>query len=183
MHFGVFDLETQRSAAQVGGWQRADRMGISCGVIYDAHKDVFNEYRENQISRLIADLKKFELIVGFNIKRFDYLVLKGYSDFDFTTLNTLDILEDIHHQLGFRLSLAHVAQETLGTTKTGDGLQALRWWKEGRLREIIDYCKMDVKLTRDLYLFGRQNGYLIFRNRDQKQVRIPVNWHTERFLK
>jgi DEAD/DEAH box helicase domain-containing protein len=69
-----------------------------------------------------------------------------------------------------------VAQETLGTTKTGDGLQALKWWKEGRLREIIDYCKMDVKLTRDLYLYGRQNGYLIFRNRDQKQVRIPVNW-------
>jgi DEAD/DEAH box helicase domain-containing protein len=176
MPFGVFDLETQRSAADVGGWHRADRMGVSCGVIYDAQKDAFKEYRENQISRLIADLKEFELVVGFNIKRFDYLVLKGYSDFDFTSLNTLDILEDIHHQLGFRLSLAHVAQETLGTTKTGDGLQALRWWKEGRIREIIDYCKTDVKLTRDLYLFGRQNGYLIFRNRNQKKVRIPVNW-------
>jgi DEAD/DEAH box helicase domain-containing protein len=176
MHFGVFDLETQRSAAEVGGWQRADRMGISCGVIYDAQKDVFNEYSEEQISSLIADLKEFELVVGFNIRRFDFLVLKGYSDFDFTTLNTLDILEDIHRHLGFRLSLAHVTQETLGTTKTGDGLQALKWWKEGRLREIIDYCKMDVKLTRDLYLFGRQNGHIIFRNRDQKRVRIPVNW-------
>jgi DEAD/DEAH box helicase domain-containing protein len=176
MHFGVFDLETQRSAAQVGGWQRADRMGISCGVIYDAQKNVFKEYRENQISRLIADLKKVELVVGFNIKRFDYLVLKGYSDFDFTTLNTLDILEEIHHHLGFRLSLAHVTQETLGVTKTADGLQALQWWKEGRIHEIIEYCKMDVKLTRDLYLFGRQNGYLIFRNRDQKQIRIPVDW-------
>jgi DEAD/DEAH box helicase domain-containing protein len=176
MHFGVFDLETQRSAAEVGGWQRADRMGISCGVIYDAQKDVFNEYSEDQISRLIADLKEFELVIGFNIKRFDFLVLRGYSDFDFTTLNTLDILEDIHHHLGFRLSLAHVTQETLGTTKTGDGLQALKWWQEGRIREIIDYCKMDVKLTRDLYLFGRQNGHIIFRNRDQKRVRIPVNW-------
>jgi len=182
-NFGVFDLETQRSAAEVGGWHRADRMGISCGVIYDAQKNVFIEYTEDQISRLIADLKKFELIVGFNIIRFDFLVLKGYSDFDFTALNTLDILEDIHHHLGFRLSLAHVTQETLGTTKTGDGLQALRWWQEGRIREIIDYCKMDVKLTRDLYLFGRQNGYLIFSNRDQKRVRIPVNWHTDRFLK
>ena len=62
IHFGVFDLETQRSAAEVGGWHRADRMRVSCGVIYDAQKDVFNEYRENQISRLIADLKKFELV-------------------------------------------------------------------------------------------------------------------------
>jgi DEAD/DEAH box helicase domain-containing protein len=183
MNFGVFDLETQRSAAEVGGWHRADRMGISCGVIYNAQKNVFIEYTEDKISRLIADLKKFELIVGFNIKRFDFLVLKGYSDFDFTTLNTLDILEDIHHHLGFRLSLAHVTQETLGITKTGDGLQALRWWQAGRIREIIDYCKMDVKLTRDLYLFGRQNGYLIFSNRDQKRVRIPVNWNTDRFFK
>ena len=176
INFGVFDLETQRSAAEVGGWHRADRMGISCGVIYDAQKSIFIEYTEDKISRLIADLKNFELIVGFNIKRFDFRVLKGYSDFDFTTLNTLDILEDIHDHLGFRLSLAHVTLETLGNTKTGDGLQALRWWQQGRIREIIDYCKMDVKLTRDLYLFGRHNGYLIFRNRDQKRVRIPVKW-------
>ena len=183
LSFGVFDLETQRSAREVGGWHRADRMGLSCGVVYDSQKDRFNEYREKQISRLITDLKEFQLVVGFNIKRFDFLVLKGYSDFDFTTLNTLDILEDIHRHLGFRLSLAHLARETLGATKTGDGLQALKWWKEGRIREIIDYCRMDVQLTRDLYLFGRQNGYLIFRNRDQKKVRIPVNWNTGRFLK
>jgi DEAD/DEAH box helicase domain-containing protein len=182
LNFGVFDLETQRSAAEVGGWHRADRMGISCGVIYDAQKNVFIEYTEDKISHLISDLKKFELIVGFNIKRFDFLVLKGYSDFDFTTLNTLDILEDIHHHLGFRLSLAHVTQETLGTTKTGDGLQALRWWQEGRIRDIVDYCKMDVKLTRDLFLFGRQNGYLIFSNRSQKRMRVPVDWQTDRLL-
>jgi DEAD/DEAH box helicase domain-containing protein len=176
LEFGVFDLETRRSAAQVGGWHRADRMGMSCGVLYDSQKDVFIEYTADQISRLIADFRKFELIVGFNIKRFDYLVLKGYSDFDFTTLNTIDILEDIHHHLGFRLSLAHVAQETLGVTKTADGLQALQWWQEGRIRDLIDYCKMDVKLTRDLFLFGRKNGYLIFRNRKRNRVRIPVNW-------
>jgi DEAD/DEAH box helicase domain-containing protein len=64
----------------------------------------------------------------------------------------------------------------------GDGLQALQWWQEGRIREIIDYCKMDVKLTRDLFLFGRQNGYLIFSNRDGKKLRIPVNWRTDRLL-
>jgi DEAD/DEAH box helicase domain-containing protein len=151
-------------------------MGMSCGVIYDSQKDGFVEYTADQISRLIADLAKLELVVGFNIKRFDYLVLKGYSDFDFSALNTLDILEEIHRHLGFRLSLAHVAQETLGVTKTADGLQALKWWQQGRIREIIDYCRMDVKLTRDLFLFGRKNGYLIFRNRNGKRVRIPVNW-------
>ena len=183
LQFGVFDLETQRSAAEVGGWHRADRMGVSCGVIYDSHKDAFTEYTEDQISHLIADLKKFDLVVGFNIKRFDFQVLKGYSDFDFVTLNTLDILEDIHRLLGFRLSLAHVAQETLGVTKTGDGLQALQWWREGCIREIIDYCKMDVMLTRDLFLFGRQNGYLIYTLKDRRKARIPVNWQAEQLLK
>ena len=179
LHFGVFDLETQRSAAEVGGWHRADRMRISCGVLYDSQKNTFIEYFEDRIDRLIEDLQRLELIVGFNIKRFDYLVLKGYSDFDFSTLNTLDILETVHNHLGFRLSLAHLAQATLGTTKLADGLQALQWWKEGRINEIVDYCKMDVKLTRDLFVFGKQNGYLIFINRDQKMARIPVRWPTE----
>jgi len=179
LHFGVLDLETQRSAAEVGGWHHADRMRISCSVFYDSQTNRFVEYFENQIDRLIEDLQRVELIVGFNIKRFDYLVLKGYSDFDFATLNTLDILETVQNQLGFRLSLAHLAQATLGTTKLADGLQALQWWKEGRVKEIVEYCKMDVKLTRDLFTFGRQNGHLIFINRLQKKVRIPVPWQTD----
>lgn len=183
LHFGVLDLETQRSAAEVGGWHRADRMRISCGVLYDSQTDAFIEYFEDQIERLIEDLQQVELIVGFNISRFDYLVLRGYSDFDFLTLNTLDILETVRNYLGFRLSLAHLVHATLGATKQADGLQALQWWKEGRIKEIVDYCKMDVKLTRDLFIFGRQNGYLVFINRDQKRARIPVQWQTDRLHK
>jgi hypothetical protein len=64
LHFGVFDLETQRSAAKVGCWNRADRMGISCGVLYDSNKDTFTAYLEDQIARLIEDLQKVDLIVG-----------------------------------------------------------------------------------------------------------------------
>jgi DEAD/DEAH box helicase domain-containing protein len=183
LFYGVFDLETQRSAAEVGGWQHADRMGISCGVVYDARKKTFRSYLEHQTADLIAYLRRFDLVIGFNIKRFDYHVLKGYSSFDFTALNTLDILEEIHNHLGFRLSLAHLVQQTLNSNKTADGLQALRWWKQGRINDIIEYCKMDVRLTRDLFEFGRQKGYLIFRNRHQKKIRIPVNWQTERFFK
>ncbi len=182
LYYGVFDLETQRSAAEVGGWHHADRMGISCGVIYDARQKAFTSYLENQIERLIEHLKRFDVIVGFNIKRFDYRVLQGYSRFDFNSLITLDILEDIHHHLGFRLSLAHLAEETLNSHKTADGLQALRWWKQGRIQDIIDYCTMDVKLTRDIFRYGRDKGYLIFRNRDHVRVRIPVDWSTKRLL-
>jgi DEAD/DEAH box helicase domain-containing protein len=117
-----------------------------------------------------------DLVIGFNIKRFDFRVLRGYSDFDFKTLPTLDILEEVHNHLGYRLSLDHLAGVTLGVKKTADGLQALRWWKQGRIREIIDYCKADVEITKDLFLYGKDNGYLLFKNKAKKTVRIPVKW-------
>jgi DEAD/DEAH box helicase domain-containing protein len=176
LHFGVFDLETQRSAAEVGGWHRAHLMKISCAVLYDSREDRFIDFTENQIGQLIERLQTFDLIVGFNINRFDYQVLKGYSDFDFRTLKNLDILEAVEKYLGIRLSLAHLASATLGESKTADGLQALRWWQEGRLLEIIDYCRQDVKITRDLYCYGRDNRHLLFKDKRNQMVRIPVEW-------
>ncbi len=176
LHYGVFDLETQRSAADVGGWHRADLMKISCVVLYDSKENRFIDFTENQIPRFIERLQAVDLVVGFNIKRFDYQVLKGYSDFNFMQLNNLDILEEVKNCLGFRLSLAHFATITLGADKSGDGLQALRWWKQGRILEIIKYCRQDVKLTRDLFRYGRKNGHLVFKNRDGKNVRVPVDW-------
>lgn len=176
IRYGVLDLETRRSAAEVGGWGRADRMGISCVVVYDAGEDRYLEYLQDQIDALVEKLRELELVIGFNIKKFDYAVLGGHSGFDFQSLPTLDLLEKVKNQLGFRLSLDHLAGETLGAKKTADGLQALRWWKEGRLREIIDYCRADVEITRDLYRFGRDQGFLLFRNKAGRRVRAPVRW-------
>jgi DEAD/DEAH box helicase domain-containing protein len=175
-YFGVFDLETQRSALEVGGWQNADQMRISCAVLYDAGKDDFFEYVEGQVSQLIEHICRLELVVGFNLKRFDYKVLSHYADLDFSKLPTLDILQVISNQLGFRLSLDHLAGATLGFKKKADGLTALKWWQEGRISQIIDYCRKDVRITRDLYLFGKKNGYLLFRKKDNALMRVPVNW-------
>jgi DEAD/DEAH box helicase domain-containing protein len=175
-YYGVFDLETQRSAAEVGGWHRADKMGISCAILFDSRENVYLEFLEDQVHTFIDRLKQFDLVVGFNIKRFDYLVLSGYSETDFSRICTLDILEDVYNHLGFRLSLAHLAEITLNSRKSADGLQALRWWQQGRVDEILEYCRQDVRITRDLYLYGQQNGYLLFRNRVGDIVRIPVDW-------
>ena len=176
LHYGVFDLETQLSAAEVGGWHRADLMKISCAVLYDSKKDRYFDYLENQIPRFVEHLQALDLVIGFNIKRFDYQVLRGYTDFDFMKLANLDILEEVKNQLGFRLSLDHLASATLNARKSADGLQALRWWQEGRILEIIAYCRHDVKLTRDLYRYGRDKGYLIFEDKSNRKVRIPVDW-------
>lgn len=174
LRYGVFDLETQRSADEVGGWHRAHAMKVSCGVVYDAGDDTYTVYEEDRVPQLIDHLKHLDLVIGFNIKRFDYQVLKGYSDFDFKTLNTLDLLELVHEQLGFRLSLDHLAGQTLNAQKSGSGLDALRWWKQGRMDKIIDYCRKDVKLTRDLYLHARDHGYVIYRNREGERFRLRV---------
>lgn len=174
--FGVLDLETQRSAAEVGGWHRAHRMGISCAILFDSRAEQFLEFTENEVLQLIESLKNLELVVGFNIKRFDYRVLGGYADFDFNRLPTLDLLEAVHTHLGYRLSLDHLATVTLGVRKTANGLQALQWWKQGRMDRIVAYCRDDVAITRDLFLFGRNNGYVLFKDRIGRRLRIPVDW-------
>jgi len=171
----IFDIETQRSAKEVGGWHRADRMRISCAVLYDTKQKRFFQFYEDQALSLIGRLKRADLVVGFNSKCFDYRVLSRYSDFDFRKLHSLDILEEVHNYLGFRLSLDHLAQATLSVKKTADGLQALEWWRQGRIKEILTYCRADVEITRNLYLFGRKNRYLLF-NSKTGAMRIPVDW-------
>ena len=174
--YAVLDLETRRSAQEVGGWHRADSMGVSCVVVYDSATDAYRDYLQEDVPRLVGDLVEYDLVVGFNILRFDYAVLGGLSRFDFQTLPTLDLLNDIHASLGYRLSLEHLARETLGSAKSASGLQALRWWKEGRIGDIISYCRQDVAVTRDLFLFGVRHGHLLFRNKAEKIVRVPVDW-------
>ena len=175
-HFCILDIETQFSAEEVGGWHRADLMKVSCAVLYDSMADQYLEFTEERVLDLVDCLKAFNRVVGFNIKRFDYRVLSGYTDFDFKTIPTLDILEDVHQHLGYRLSLDHLSKTTLGAKKTADGLQALKWWKQGRVREIMAYCKADVKITKELYLYGKTNGYLLFTNKAKHTVRVPVKW-------
>lgn len=175
-NYGVLDIETQLSAQEVGGWQHAERMRVSCVVLYDAAQDSYFEFVEGQLPMLIEHLKRFDLVVGFNIKRFDYRVLSAYTDFDFVSLPTLDILESVKNRLGYRLSLDHLTSVTLGAGKTADGLDALRWWKEGKMAKILAYCRSDVAITRDLFRFGCENGYLLFQNKAKQTVRLPVDW-------
>jgi DEAD/DEAH box helicase domain-containing protein len=171
-----FDLETLRSAEEVGGWHQAARMGLALGVVFDRGRDEWRVYTEERARDLIIDLMSASRVVGFNVRRFDYEVLKGYAAADFTRVPTLDLLEDIHRILGFRLSLAHLAETTLGVAKAGDGLLSLQWVREGRWDLIEAYCRRDVEITARLFDFGRQNGHLLFRDRGGQRVRLPVSW-------
>ena len=178
----VFDLETQRSAAEVGGWHNAHLMRISLAVTYDSLEQRFTTFFEADVAQLLERLACADLVIGFNVRRFDYQVLRGYTDDDLSSLPTFDLLDEIHARLGFRLSLAHLGEETLGESKSADGLQALQWWKEGRVDRIEEYCRRDVALLRDLFDHAREHGHLLFRSRRGGKVRIPLRFSVEELI-
>jgi DEAD/DEAH box helicase domain-containing protein len=171
-----FDLETQRSAEEVGGWASVAKMGLSVAVVYDAARAVYVTYYETDVDRLLLDLALADRVVGFNIERFDLPVLSGYTDRDLGRIRTLDLLGVIHRCVGFRVSLNHLSEINLGESKAGDGLQSLRWWKEGRIDLIEQYCRKDVDVTRRLFELGRAQGFLLHRDKAGRTLRIPTSW-------
>lgn len=171
-----FDLETQRSADEVGGWQNIGRMGMSIGVTYNTARDEYKIYSERQVDDLIRDLQRADLVVGFNHLRFDYEVLHGYTALDLRQLPSLDLLIDLQNRLQHRLSLDAIATATFGVEKTAEGLQAIQWFREGKLMDIAEYCCYDVKLTRLVHEYGVSYQQLHYHNRFGKKLTVPVSW-------
>jgi DEAD/DEAH box helicase domain-containing protein len=171
-----FDLETQHSFDEVGGRHNLHKLGISVAVTYNTADKRYKPYTEASIGYLIDELKSADLVVGFNLFDFDYQVLRGYTDEPLQRLPTLDMLREIHRALGFRVGLGSLAEATLGVGKLADGLQAIRWWREGKIEELIAYCKQDVEVTRQLYEFGKQHKYLQFRDKRYRLQRVAVHW-------
>ncbi|MFC1862860.1 DEAD/DEAH box helicase, partial [Thermodesulfobacteriota bacterium] len=179
-----FDLETQKLAQEVGGWKNTHLMRISVAVIYDSIDKKFLSFTEDEVDDLLAHFEKADLIVGFNVKSFDYGVLRAYATNDLKELPTFDILEDIHQRLGFRLGLDHLAMETINKGKSADGFKAVEWFRKGEMKKLTDYCSRDVAATRDLFLYGLNNGHLIYKaKKSNKRMRLLVDWDLEELLK
>src|ERR1700687_3693332 len=160
-----FDLETQKSAEDVGGWDKISAMRMSIGVTYSTARRGYKIYREQQVDDLLAELQRADLVVGFNHLRFDYEVLHGYTSMDLRQLPTLDMLVEWQNTLHHRLSLDSIATATFGVEKTAEGLQAIKWFQEGKLLEIAEYCCYDVKITRLVHEYGVQQKQLHYTNR------------------
>jgi len=174
--YGVLDIETRYSADEVGGWNRADRMGVSIACLWDSEKEAMYDYEQDDMDSLVAHLQKFDMVIGFNHVKFDYAVLGGLHPFGFRSLPNLDLLVEVNYRLGYRVKLDNIASATLGVGKSADGLMALKWWKEGRLDLITEYCRQDVAVTRDVYLFGREHGHIFFTNKAKQKVKLPIEW-------
>ena len=171
-----FDLETQKSADDVGGWGYIHDMKLAVGVVWDSCEQEYFSYLEGAASELVKKLRTADLVVGFNVKKFDYGVLQPYADFDLQEINTFDMLIDVNKKLGHRLSLNHLAENTLNAEKSADGLVSLQWFKEGKIDKIIEYCKQDVEITRDLFLYGESHGYVKYSTRLGVAKDLKVDW-------
>jgi len=177
MNVVYFDLETQRTANDAGGWNKKQDMGMSVGVTYSTGTGVYRVYAERQVDELINQLMRADLVVGFNVVNFDYEVLLGYTILDLKEhVRTLDLMVEVEAKLGHRLALDSIAQATLGVGKTGDGLEAIRWWREGKVYEIAEYCCFDVKVTKLVHEYGSRHKQLHFTDRFQQKRSVPVEW-------
>jgi len=177
MDIVYFDLETQRTANDVGGWDKKHEMGMSIGVTYSSRDGCYEIFPEDRADALVKRLQRADLVVGFNHIRFDYDVLMAYTILDLReALISLDLLQEVERIVGHRLKLEDIAQATLGVGKTADGLDAIRWWREGRLLEIAKYCCFDVKVTRLVHEYGASNKEIFYNDRFGRKQRLPVEW-------
>lgn len=174
----VLDLETQKTFDEVGR-QNLHKLKVSVVGVYDYLTDEYKCYCENEISLLEERLRTVDLLIGFNIRKFDMPVLAPYLFLSVDTLPILDLMEEIEKVRGHRVSLHSVAQATLGVTKSGEGWNAVNLYDQGRMDELKKYCLNDVKLTRDIYEFGcRENRVYFISNRDWKKYEIPIGWNS-----
>ena len=170
------DVETQKAAHEVGGWHNVRDMRLSVGVLYSSARQEYRIFSEKQVDELVAELQRADLVVGFNHLRFDYEVLHYYTVLDLRQIPALDLMLELQKRLQHRLSLDSVALGTFGVEKTAEGLQAIQWFKQGRLMDIAEYCCYDVKLTRMVHEFGAVNRQLFYKDRQGKTVAVPVDW-------
>jgi DEAD/DEAH box helicase domain-containing protein len=149
---------------------------MSVAVTFSSTRGGYRIYGEKEVDALIKELWRADLVVGFNNLRFDYEVLHGYTVLDLTQVPTLDLMVELQKTLQHRLSLDAIAGATLGVEKTSEGLQAIRWFREGRLMEIAEYCCYDVKITRLVHEYGNRHRQLFYTNKFGNKLTVPVAW-------
>lgn len=180
MRYVVFDLETQNIFQDVESNDPAD-LDISVGSFYDKGTDTFTTVTINELSTVWPIIEQADALVGYNSNHFDIPLLNKYYPGDLTHIKSIDLLEDIRISLGRRLRLDSIAEATVGSKKSANGLQAVRWWREGKIKEIKKYCEQDVRVTKNIFEFALLN-HKVFYKEGRKKIEIPLDtskWLTQ----
>jgi len=174
----IFDIETQNTFAEVNNDFK--KLKISVVSIYRSDTNSYYSFLERELGQLWPILEKSDRLIGYNSEHFDLPVLSNYYLGDLMKIPHLDIMKAVKEALGFRLKLADLAEATLdNVTKSADGLQAIRWWREGKIEEIKKYCEQDVRVTKEVYDFGKQNNQLFYKSFNGEVLPFAVNFNAQ----
>lgn len=173
------DVETKKTFEEVGGYfpekLEVSFVGICIREGFSG-KGEMKGFFENDIPQLFPILEKADVVIGFNIDNFDMQTLVPYYQADISIIQTLDVMNRIKDSSGHRIGLDAVASETLGVGKSGNGLDAIKYYKTGNFQALQDYCLQDVAVTRDVFDYGLSKGKVLFRNKWNRLIECPVDF-------
>ena len=157
----TFDIETEGDFRGNG-----DMSGLEVTVVgvHDSESGKLTGYYKEDLPALWKVFESADSLVGYNSDHFDIPILNKYYAGDLTKIKSVDLLKEIRNVLGRRLKLDNIAEATLGRNKTGHGLDAVTWWKQGLKQKVMDYCIEDVRITRELYDYAIKNGHLKYKD-------------------
>lgn len=173
----VFDIESRNVFSDVGSSDPRD-LDLSLIAIYDSEDDQYHSYLQEELKDLWPRIERADILIGFNSDHFDTPLLDKYYPGDLTKIKSLDILKEIKTQYGRRMRLDQLAEGTLGKNKLGHGLEAIKWWQEGNIEKIREYCIEDVRITKELYDHALKEGKLIFKEGGKlNEIKLDTtNW-------
>lgn len=158
----TLDLETRNFFQDVGSNDPAD-LDISVVCIHDSLDNEYKSFFEQDLSKLWPILEEADSIITWNGEHFDIPILNSYYPGDLKKVKSIDMMKEVALVLGRRLKLDTVAEATLGLNKNGHGSDAMILWSNGELEKLVEYCKNDVKLTKELYDFAVTNKSLKYK--------------------
>lgn len=173
----IFDIETKNIFSDVNSNNPAD-LDISVLCLWDSETNEYHSFLEEDFDKMWPFFKNTETLVTFNGNHFDIPLLQKYCPFDLSEKKSLDLLEEVRLSLGKRIGLDSIAQATLGTQKSANGLQAVAWWNEGKINEIIKYCIDDVKVTKQVYDYALEKQELNYFDRitgEKKDIKLNTS--------
>src|SRR3989344_7124947 len=159
----TFDIETEGVFQNNGDFSNLE---VTVVGVYDSATKELTGYYKDELHKLWPVLESADLLVGYNSDHFDIPILNKYYAGDLSKIRSVDLLKEIKNVLGRRLKLDGIAEATLGKKKNGNGLEAGKWWAEGNIDKVREYCIDDVRLTRDLYEYAKKHGLLKYRDFD-----------------
>jgi hypothetical protein len=177
----VFDIETQNTFRDVGS-NESSALDISIVGLYDYETDTYRTFLIEEFKDMWPIIEKADLLIGYNSEHFDIPLLNKYYPGDLSRIKSLDILARIYTSYGRRMKLDQIAEGTLNTSKTGHGLEAVTWWKNGEIDKIRKYCTDDVRITKDVYEYARANNKLLFKEGGKiLEIKLDTSdWETPR---